>query len=117
MKFEDLKDAVPFETVLVDDEGLEAFFVATHSLHDRGREVVLYIINNLNLDYNLIERDEYELEDWHIKKETKKITLYRYTVRGLNNDYIWQTNWSTSKRDFVGIELLKTETKDIELDG
>lgn len=119
MKFEDLKDAVPFETVLVDGEGLEVFFVATHSLWDRGREVVLYIIDNLDLDYTLIERDEYELEDWHIKKENKKITLYRYTVEDRKNN-VWQSPWCTDTFDYYSqayksLNLLKTEAKEVEV--
>lgn len=57
--------------------------------------------------------------DWSIKKESKKVTLYKFLMKHKDNETITESNWlsveweSTPSRKFY--ELLKTETKEVEL--
>lgn len=70
MTFEDLKDAVPFETVLIGHSGNEKYFVG---INPHTQHIITQNVPTLNLQ----RWKEYEIKDWKIKdKEPNYETLY-----------------------------------------
>jgi len=94
---------------------------------------VISITNNTNFPVNV--KFEYagrvitflrdgKIESWHklatiklIEKKIKpkrKVTLYRYTYA--SGDYFYKTAWSNDPETCKNINIIKTETKEVEIE-
>lgn len=62
-----------------------------------------------------------EFDEWEIFQEPKKtkiITLYRYTYRAFGGEFI-QSSWTSEKAsslDDVAYKIIKTESKEVEVE-
>jgi len=75
-------------------------------------------INSYGNEYQL-DPVSLSADDWEEFVEKKTITLYRYTYKLNMNQGIYQTNWNSPDWSYQDIsdrsQLLKTETKEIEI--
>ena len=63
----------------------------------------------------------YDIAEWEPVKEKKKITLYRFTMKVGKHGDIHQANWTEVEWEEYNcnspeLHLLKTETKEVEID-
>ena len=76
MRFSDLKDAVPFKTVLVDGHGAERYFIAINPCNNR-------LITSRLDDSRPSYWSEAEIENWTIKQPKKTLLAFRNNLGGV----------------------------------
>ena len=115
MKFSDLKDAIPFTTILVNTRGHEWLFAGFNPINNK-------LIIRRTADGIYYERTEAEIEDWYIKQpeaERKKLLAFKIISDGgliLEEEGSQCASRSIkSPRSFTPVQLL-IDGKPVELE-